>query len=216
MVAATSRKDALRFGAPVYNTGRPCKRGHFSDRYTSRGDCCECARARAAGRYSDQKTEILSSAKERYRKDPKKYIRKQQARREEDPERAKRERREEYERNREAYISKAAKWAREHPERVREFIDNWRRNNPDRANQTTVRRRMRLKQRIPAWLSLEDIAAIQACYEKARKLTEATGVEHQVDHVIPIMGLKVSGLHVPGNLQVLTATENRSKSNNHV
>lgn len=38
----TKRTDALQHGAPRFNTGRPCKAGHISDRYTSSGACIAC------------------------------------------------------------------------------------------------------------------------------------------------------------------------------
>ena len=52
-----------------------------------------------------------------------------------------------------------------------------------------------------------------ALYAKARALTVATGVPHEVDHIHPLVGANFSGLHVPWNLQILTSSENKRKGN---
>lgn len=57
---------------------------------------------------------------------------------------------------------------------------------------------------------------MQAVYAEARRLTVATGIEHDVDHVVPMRGRNVSGLHVPWNLQVMTSAENSRKSNKFI
>lgn len=40
----TTRNEALHAAAPFYNTGRPCRAGHNSSRYSSNGMCVECTR----------------------------------------------------------------------------------------------------------------------------------------------------------------------------
>lgn len=46
-------------------------------------------------------------------------------------------------------------------------------------------------------------------------MTNSTGIVHHVDHVIPLQGRTVSGLHVAGNLRVITASENVKKHNRY-
>ena len=67
--------------------------------------------------------------------------------------------------------------------------------------------------RLPSWLTSEQFLEMRAVYQKAWDLTQETGVLHEVDHVYPLKGDTVSGLHVPSNLQVLTRSENCKKGN---
>lgn len=65
----------------------------------------------------------------------------------------------------------------------------------------------------PSWLTDEHRAQILELRAEAQRRQRETGVEHHVDHIVPLRGKGVSGLHVPWNMQVMTADANRRKSN---
>lgn len=79
----------------------------------------------------------------------------------------------------------------------------WRANNVKHHLALTTAHKKAIKQRTPAWANLQKIV------EFYKNCPEG----YQVDHIIPLRGKKVSGLHVVENLQYLTAKENRNKSN---
>jgi hypothetical protein len=87
--------------------------------------------------------------------------------------------------------------------RAREKAREWRAANPKHHLALTTAHKRAVKQRTPAWV---DMATIVDVYKKCPD-------GYQVDHIIPIRGSIVSGLHVPWNLQYLRAEENRRKSN---
>ena len=73
----------------------------------------------------------------------------------------------------------------------------------------------RSKQATPKWLTPEQKQQIVDTYEHMRDRSVATGVEYHVDHIVPLKGKNVCGLHVPWNLRVVGAKENLSKSNTY-
>jgi hypothetical protein len=70
-----------------------------------------------------------------------------------------------------------------------------------------------VKQAKPRWLTEDHEFFIEEIYSLRDLRTEVTGVVHHVDHIVPLKGKDVCGLHVPWNLQVITAKDNLSKSN---
>jgi hypothetical protein len=71
----------------------------------------------------------------------------------------------------------------------------------------------RAKMQAPAWAQS---FCTKAVYRIAERLRTTTGIQFTVDHVVPLQGRKVSGLHVRDNLQILTASENFRKHNKFV
>lgn len=64
--------------------------------------------------------------------------------------------------------------------------------------------------RTPKWASL---MVIRVIYQRCEELTRETGVEHHVDHIVPLRGRNVCGLHVEYNLQIIPAHANHKKAN---
>jgi 5-methylcytosine-specific restriction endonuclease McrA len=75
----------------------------------------------------------------------------------------------------------------------------------------TKRRARKKKAATPA--NKVHISDIKKIYDLCKELTKLTGVRHEVDHIVPLCGEYVSGLHVPWNLRVITREENAKKSN---
>lgn len=112
-------------------------------------------------------------------------------------------------RNRASLAERSRNWRIEHPERARDTNYRYRTTNPDRMCALWAFRRASKAQRTPRWLSKYHKDQIKAVYKEARE----QGLV--VDHIIPLNGKHVSGLHVPWNLQLLTAAANLRKSNTY-
>lgn len=91
----------------------------------------------------------------------------------------------------------------------------WSAKNRDRINYYASARRAAVIKRTPPWLSERQLLEVLRFFTEARVLSEKTGVEHHVDHIVPLRGRKASGLNVPWNLQVIPAIDNLKKNNRH-
>jgi hypothetical protein len=88
-------------------------------------------------------------------------------------------------------------------------LANW--DTPVKHLARTRKRQAQKLQRTPAWDPHAHL--IIAKYQLANMLSQASGIPHHVDHIIPLQGKKVSGLHVFSNLRVIPGSDNVKKSN---
>lgn len=100
--------------------------------------------------------------------------------------------------NKDVLLKKRAEWAAKTPGRLAAYIRKYQSSKI---------------QRTPKWLSDFDKLKIECIYSVAAMLTRHNGESWHVDHVIPLQGKLVSGLHVPSNLQVIRGTDNMVKLN---
>lgn len=89
----------------------------------------------------------------------------------------------------------------------------WRKSRPGLYAAYCAKRRAIKYNATPKWLTKKQYKEIQNFYLEAARLTIETGIHHEVDHIIPLQGKTIIGLHVPWNLQILTKSENISKGN---
>lgn len=101
-------------------------------------------------------------------------------------------------------------WKLSNPEKTKAIQNNYTSRNLDKRCANSAIRRARLKRVLPIWANSKLIKEI---YKESRDLTQSTGIMHHVDHIIPLNGKLVSGLHVETNLQILVASENLQKNN---
>lgn len=73
----------------------------------------------------------------------------------------------------------------------------------EKAKSKKEKRRIAERLATPAWLSPEQKCEIESIYDHMRDCRRVTGEPYEVNHVVPIRGESVCGLHVPWNLEVL-------------
>jgi hypothetical protein len=92
-------------------------------------------------------------------------------------------------------------------------VREWASKNPHKVLEQSARKRATKLKRIPCWLTDSDFKEIKQIYLNAKEQSDKEGKKYHVDHIIPLRGKYVSGLHVPSNLRILLAEENLVKSN---
>lgn len=191
-----------------------CKRGHPRTAETvnkKTGRCRVCSAAYTKEWKANNPERVNAAARKKYAEGPR--VKQRNAIwRKENPELVKKSKRGYYLRSdKEAAKARKRAWCAKNPEKVRERA---RRSHAKDVGQRAayVRQRQAAKlQRTPPWLTKGQLKDMEIFYMLARVLTKETGIPHEVDHIVPLQGKTVSGLHVAWNLQVLTRQGNRSK-----
>ena len=93
------------------------------------------------------------------------------------------------------------------------YFKKYKQENNGRVAAGNKKRELAKKNRTPRWLTADDIWLMKEIYELSALRTKSTGVQWHVDHIIPLQGKKVSGLHVPTNLQIILGKDNIVKNN---
>jgi len=114
------------------------------------------------------------------------------------------------EKNKELHLKKVVAWQKNNIEKVKENSCKWRRNNKHIIRLLSAERRLICKTATPKWANKFFIKEI---YHLAQLRSDKTGFMWHVDHIIPLKGKGVCGLHVETNMQIIPWIENIRKSN---
>jgi len=121
--------------------------------------------------------------------------------------------REYYYENQDSVLEKVHSYYDRNKQSIASYKKTYRSENRGKVNALSRKREISKLKRVPSWLSKKELALISGLYTKCKKMSEDTKILHHVDHIIPLQGKLVSGLHVYSNLQIITASENSKKSN---
>lgn len=181
-----SYKEAIKQGLPKYFTGKPCKHGHIAERRVS-GRCCTVCASKIAIAWAKANPERSKEIIDTWNAN-----------------------------NREREAVRAKVWRKNNPDTYKRMVKEWREKNAVTykayMNLQAVKRHTAELKRTPSWLNNGHFLEIESVYNYCSALRR-TGLNYHVDHIVPLQGKTVSGLHVPWNLQVIPGAENMSKSN---
>lgn len=233
--APKNRAEAKALQSVRYHTGKPCLHGHVAERFTSTGQCLECVNAHNKI-WREKNHEKVAEAQKVWRdRQPKAPKRAKVTV-------SSRERNRRFRLKKRGYpnanpdiqcvpLGSKTRWAiyydlkKTEISKVQKLYRNRNRDalkaawmdwySANRVSQVekAAMRRKKVIDATPPWLSSEDRSIITGIYFQAAATSIETGIEHHVDHIVPIAGRNVCGLHVPWNLRVIPASDNLAKSN---
>lgn len=191
----------------------------------SKGICKKC---NSTNWNRDNKERAKLRSSQYYQKNKDKINSKNKSKRDSDPEKYRKRVRESYYKNKDYYLEKTKKRRQDNPEKYAEYVRNYQKRNKDKVREReriycqdnkelrcyySSMYRANKKQATPKRLTEEQKEEIKVIYKECGSKSDEEGIKYHVDHIIPLKSDLVCGLHVPWNLQILTATENVSKHN---
>lgn len=196
MRACVAYKQAIETGAKKYSTGKSCPHDHPAERYTATRDCVTCSLLKA----KENPVANRAAKKKHYCKDIHTSRSKQN------------------EVHRVLYATDPVFRAKAlaqtpNPEVRSRASKKYNAANPEKRLALAAKHRGLRRQATPPWFNSDHTSAVERLFILAARLLLETGLPHEVDHIVPIAGKTVCGLHVPWNLQVIPANDNRRKSN---
>ncbi len=120
-----------------------------------------------------------------------------------------------YAANKEKVQAEARKYYINNREKRLAAVKEWASNNRSKCNAMKKAYKATKIKACPEWVRNDPdlMWMMDEAYDLAQLRTKMLGFAWQVDHIVPLRGKTVCGLHVPWNLQVISAAENNRKSN---
>lgn len=196
-----SLAEARELGFTHYYTGKPCVHGHASKRYTNSRQCVTCSSIKSA-KYIAKSASGEGIVKTCTNCKTSKAL-------------------SEFAKHSTGKYGVAGKckeckkiyrdsWYVQNKEQCLEQSAQWAKANAYKKRIYRAKRRAAILNATPSWANIK---AIEELYKQAGTLSKTNSIKYEVDHIIPLQGKTVSGLHVHWNLQVIPTAENRSKGN---
>ncbi len=165
-------------------------------------------------KYTEENPNIRLKASRKYYKNNKNELnRRAREYKKCNPEKIKERSRKNYIKNKEKITERNKKWVENNRDKVRASARKSAKKNAARVNAFNSKRRADKLNATPKWLTDEQISSMQSVYKESHRLTKETGIKYHVDHIVPLRGKTVCGLHVPWNLRIVKAEENLHKLN---